>query len=119
MRIRLAPTDPDSSRFQARYDVLGAAAGLLVGWGALGPLALGIITRLASSAAEALARFGDRVAPGGHAVYPLGGCTSLAFGLVLGFLFWSFLWTAVGVACARGLAAAVGGRREGRVSRAS
>ena len=108
MRIGLASTDPDSSRVQARYDVLGAAAGLLVGWGALGPLALGIITRLASSSAEALDRFGDRAAPGG-----------LAFGLVLGFLFWSFLWTAAGVACARRIAAAVGVRGEGRVSRAS
>ena len=88
MRLRLAPTDPDSNLVRARCDVLGVAAGLLVGWGALGPVALGIITRLAASGAEALDRFGDRVAPGG-----------LAFGLVLGFLFWSFLWTAAGVVC--------------------
>jgi hypothetical protein len=108
LRIRLTPTDPDSRRLRARYDLLGIAAGLLVGWGALGQVALGIITRLASSGAEALDRFGYRAAPGG-----------LAFGLVLGFLFWSFLWTAAGVACARGIAAAVGGRRDRRVSRAS
>jgi hypothetical protein len=72
---------------------LGVAAGLLVGWGALGPIALSFIARAAGGVAERLDGIGYRVAPAG-----------LAFTLVLGILFWSALWAAAGALLARVLA---------------
>jgi hypothetical protein len=77
----------------SRIATLGAAGGLLVGWGALGSAAISLIASAAARVAERLDGVGYRVAP-----------ASLAFTLVFGILSWSALWAAAGAKLARVLA---------------